>query len=409
LAFFLHQYILLNLYGNSPALAHLLLQAKSLQRLSIIMIAVSILFTLLPGLIRVSCLSLSKLVVDDIVNDDRHISCPSSSFFGDGAFANVFSAHVSFIMLLAAMPLNFFFCALILSNYRHLRTCQMFGQLIRVDTTYPSIEEFPIIDISTSVNLRAWIRARLALHHFGIRYRWRLDLYAKVSALMLLFLLAWVWVYAFDLQSKNSDADSEDFNSGGPNRLLIDVSWWYTITLLIFWGAFYFLTLCILAETNDELNRHEICFLQHRVTVRERKLHATKAAKPGKVNGKRTSKYYCLESGADPFMVFNGEDLAETIKEIDQKQNDLMEKRINEYQLQMAAQEEADELTRKEDELDELLDTAIGIIEAESRIQPARLVGAIVTWELVSSFAIAWLAVFGATVNLAGISYSSSR
>ena len=164
------------------------------------------------------------------------------------------------------------------------------------------------------------------------------------------------------------------------------------------------MALIILAETNDELYRHELCFLQHRVAVREKKAFVKK-------NGMGRPRDLSLPSDddidTDPFSIFDGHDASNKAQnDSDDVHNHLADAAMAGVRRQMNEQRKAAELAQKEEELDDLFETAVAIIEADSRLEPGRFLGAQATWGLVNSFVVAWAALIGMAINLAGITYT---
>jgi hypothetical protein len=245
----------------------------------------------------------------------------------------------------------------------------------------------------------------MTIYHFGIRFRWRIDLYAKVSGVLMAFLLLWILVYSFAVQA--SEAADDGLDTGGPNRLIMDVAWWYTLVLLLVWGLFYLLALIILAETNEELGRHEMCFLQHRLGVREKKAFIKKRiiGRPRDFSLQRLPSED--DTDTDPFSIFDGRDASdEAQNDSDSVHNHLANAAMASVRRKIDEQRTAAELFQKEEELNDLFETAVAIIEANSRVEPGRFLGAHATWGLVSSFVLAWAALLGMAINLAGITYN---
>jgi hypothetical protein len=62
----------------------------------------------------------------------------------------------------------------------------------------------------------------------------------------------------------------------------------------------------------------------------------------------------------------------------------------------------------KKEELDDLMDTAVMIIEAQMRINPRRFLGADASWNLLVTYMGVWAAIIGYTLTVAGIDYSTA-
>mmetsp|Transcript_8095 Transcript_8095/g.9652 ORF Transcript_8095/g.9652 Transcript_8095/m.9652 type:complete len:612 (-) Transcript_8095:62-1897(-) len=216
-------------------------------------------FGMLPGIVRVSCPSLSELVT----YDDEEL-CPSSSFLGEGGFANFFSILLMINTVFVSFPLNMFFVATIFGSLRHQKCSKTYGLLARIDMMSTPVSKCPVFDMTVHTNIRAWIRSLLSLHFFGERYYHRVDLFAKLCALILISLL--IWMYIFSLEINNHD------ELNGANELILDIRYWSVMFLLIVWGGAFGLILGIMSDTNVELKQHEILFLLHRLNVREKRV-----------------------------------------------------------------------------------------------------------------------------------------
>ena len=82
---------------------------------------------------------------------------------------------------------------------------------------------------TAAANVRAWTRSFTALNHFGARYRYRMELYARVCALLLASLLFWLCCHALALAAKNDGEEEDDddgsssSSSNGMNPIILDV------------------------------------------------------------------------------------------------------------------------------------------------------------------------------------------
>mmetsp|Transcript_3772 Transcript_3772/g.4775 ORF Transcript_3772/g.4775 Transcript_3772/m.4775 type:complete len:785 (+) Transcript_3772:61-2415(+) len=215
-----------------------------------------ILFGCIPGLVRVSCKSISQFL--DFHGDN---TCISNSFFGNGGYANFVSVLLILHTVYSMVPLTLFFLVTLCGNIRHYQACRTYGLLVRADTKSPPVSVCPVVDLEIPNNIRAWVRSRLALHFFGMRYYQRMDIYAKLCAIILICMLLWLYIFAAQISG----------NENGSSMLFIDIRYWVVCYLLLVWGASFGLILISLAETNVELRAHEIEFLLHRLTIREKR------------------------------------------------------------------------------------------------------------------------------------------
>lgn len=278
------------------------------------------------------------------------------------------------------------------------------------------------------------MRARLTLHYFGKRYIQRIDLYTKMCAVILVLLVGWVYIHSKALGD----------NGGHPNRLLVDVRYWTVCYLIAVWGACFFVVISVMAATNFELIHQEIEFLLHRLTVREdgsdgeakssdlpvvfeeeeeaRKTTLTRSlsSESEEVEEEeeiRTEWYEAIFSEPDsvwvemsrshpspnqPSALTSSLDTPSIDRPLSPKvsrsEMPLRERVLSGLELVSGE--------AKFEELDDLLDTVVLIVEAQSRLDPRRFLGADISWNIVFSFLVGWASVIGLTLTVAGMDYS---
>lgn len=273
------------------------------------------------------------------------------------------------------------------------------------------------------------MRARLTLHYFGKRYIQRIDLYTKMCAVILVLLVGWVYIHSKAMPD----------NQGQPNRLLVDVRYWAACYLIVVWGFGFLVIISVMAATNFELVHQEIEFLLHRLTVREDNSEQPRATTLPAVQEEAPNSLTRSESiesevfsdsprevKTEWYEAIFGEpaEPSDTWIEMNTSNKDspsptasppsspssphsspitrsdmaLKERVMSGLEL---ASDEA-----KFEELDDLLDTVVLIVEAQSRIDPRRFLGADISWNVVISFLVAWASVIGLTLSVAGMDYS---
>jgi hypothetical protein len=106
--------------------------------------ALIVLLAFLPNIVRSRCLWLSSFSTDD--GAKQHHLCPSTDFFGTGAFANTFSGLNVLLAAAYAIPLTLFFATLLVANMRLFSCCQLYGRLIRSDVR--SLQHYAALDFT---------------------------------------------------------------------------------------------------------------------------------------------------------------------------------------------------------------------------------------------------------------------
>jgi hypothetical protein len=277
-------------------------------------------------------------------------------------------------------------------------------------------------------NIRAWVRSLLALNFFGERYYKRVDIHAKLCALILVGLLIWLYIFSLQVQS----------DASGPNILILDIRYWTVCFLLLVWGSVFAVILAILAETNFKMNELEVQLVLHRLSVREKKGEGSLPI-PGNfmemvrrhsevVKGnfdvplkllktKKKSFSEVVKESKKAASLSKGEN---SEKEASAKKSDLVTKEAEkeeEVKVEDAVNAEKDDddsfqkhanKAMDSEELDDLMDTAVMILETQTRINPRRFLGANASYDLVKSYVVAFGTLIGITLSVAGIQYSSA-
>jgi len=273
-------------------------------------------------------------------------------------------------------------------------------------------------------NIRAWVRSLLALNFFGERYYKRVDIHAKLCALILVGLL--IWLYVFSLQVQN--------DASGPNILILDIRYWTVCFLLLVWGTVFAVILAILAETNFKMNELEVQLVLHRLSVREKKGEGSLPI-PGNFMEMVRRHSEVVKSNSDVPLKLSktkkksfGEVVKESKKaamskgensekEVSAKNPDQVTKKEEKVKVEDAVNDENDDddsfqkhanKAMDSEELDDLMDTAVMILETQTRINPRRFLGANASYDLVKSYVVAFGTLIGITLSVAGIQYSSA-
>lgn len=254
-----------------------------------------------------------------------------------------------------------------------------------------------------------------------------------MCAVILVLLIGWVYVHSKAMPD----------NGGNPNRLLVDVRYWTVCYFIIFWGGAFVVILSVMAATNFELIHQEIEFLLHRLTVREEAPDVVKKGQEeikeddGEDSQMSTEGVSDAESeksdGVEWYQaIFGGVDITDRVGGFSSVElpNSTVRPRLS--SIRPAASFEEDEsldspkrgrshMTLKDrvmsgletttdeakyEELDDLLDTVVLIVEAQSRIDPRRFLGAEISWNIVISFVAAWGTMIGLSLTVAGLDYS---
>lgn len=197
-------------------------------------------------------------------------------------------------------------------------------------------------------------------------------MFIAMFAVVLVAMLTWLYVYARELVANEVD----DGAGGGINELIVDIRYWVIFFLLGVWGSAFAVILVIQAATNQELQRHEIEFLLHRLTVRENR-HASSLS----YVYSRKSSIAELPEGTRYSVREAAEKLAN----------------MSDEALQGAGLEG----------LDDLMDTAVVITEAQVRINPRRFLNMESSWNLVASYFAVWGLLIGFALSAAGIDYAA--
>lgn len=142
-------------------------------------------FCCIPGMVRVSCDSLSELLVN---LDDIEGLCKSSLFLGDGPLAKTVSVLLIMHTSFAIVPLTMFFIVTFLGNVRHYKACRVYGMLVRADLKSPPPHVCPVLDLNLPNNIRAWVRSRLGLHFFGVSVQQLLSIIQTISSFLICLL-----------------------------------------------------------------------------------------------------------------------------------------------------------------------------------------------------------------------------
>jgi hypothetical protein len=267
-------------------------------------------------------------------------------------------------------------------------------------------------------------------------------------------MLTWLYIFSLEVDS--------DFT--GANKMIVDIRYWCVVMILFGWGGLFLIILAILSDTNLELKQHEVQFLLQRLSVREKRARQLKRASTKESdNGKDIIKpqhrltkkmsISAMTSGGDNQLMGDETtndvetiELKEDIKNLPWKEdgsdkkhdnaadankyNKLTEERrilaaTSDEQQQQHFQSQSPDHHQsyprhtgrynifmptsqmmEMEELDDLMDTAVMILEAQVRVNPRKFLGATASWNLVKSFLFGWATLVGYALSVAGVKYS---